>query len=150
MRRGRSGPGALVACALAALVELGCADPAERTPPRILLVAADGLDWKVALPLVAAGAMPELERLMERGTYGVLRTEDVTVSPIIWTSIATGKTPAKHGIHGFARPAAGGGTQLYTSLDRKPKAFWTCSPTTGAVFTWWGGGSATRWRRSTA
>jgi hypothetical protein len=124
MRRGLSGPGALVACALAALVAVACAEPAPRPAPRILLVAADGLDWKVALPLVAAGRMPELRRLMERGSYGVLRTEDVTVSPIIWTSIATGKTPAKHGVHGFALPAPGGGTRLYTSLDRKPKAFW--------------------------
>ena len=40
---------------------------------------------------------------MECGSFGVLETFEPTLSSLIWTSIATGKQPPKHGITGLTR-----------------------------------------------
>ena len=110
------------------LVAVGCA-PAERTAPpepaRILLVGVDGLEWSVAAPMVRRGELPNLRTLMERGAWGTIETSEPTLSPVVWTTIATGKTPEEHGIHHFIltdRDAGQG--RLYNRLDRRAKAFW--------------------------
>ena len=48
-----------------------------------------------------------------------------TLSPVIWTTVATGKLPKKHGIRGFVKPKAKGRpAQLYSNGDRRTKALW--------------------------
>lgn len=113
----------------------------ERLPerPPVLLLAVDGLEWSVLLPLVQRGEMPALRALMERGVFGKLETQSPTSSPIIWTTIATGRGADEHGIHGFVYDD-GGKDQLYVSADRKVKAFWnvlTDYDLDCAVLGWW-------------
>ncbi len=110
--------------------------PAGAPPEPLLVVGADGLEWDVVLPLVRAGRMPVLAGLMERGSYGLLETMVPTQSPRIWNTMATGELPEEHGILGFVvdldaaagrpRPARGRDRELrlYTSRDRRAKAFW--------------------------
>ena len=76
--------------------------------------------------LVAQGRMPVFADLMRRGTYGYLETTEPTFSPVIWTTIATGKTPDMHGIQGFVYRVGPGedGQRFYTSGHRATKAFW--------------------------
>ncbi len=121
--------------ATAMLLAIGCsrqlpevdfervAYPGETAAP-ILLVGLDGLEWNVVLSLIEKGEMPTLEGLMERGSYGLLETSKPTWSPVIWTTIATGKDRQDHGIRGFTKPASAGTQELYTSSDRKTKALW--------------------------
>ena len=46
--------------------------------------------------------MPNLAALRERSAWGPIETlHDIPLSPVIWTSVATGKTAAKHGISWF-------------------------------------------------
>jgi predicted AlkP superfamily pyrophosphatase or phosphodiesterase len=127
--------------ALAAVLLLFAACGGERLPerPPVLLLAVDGLEWSVLLPMVQRGEMPALRALMERGVFGKLETLSPTSSPIIWTTIATGKGPDEHGIHGFVYDD-GGKDQLYVSADRKVKAFWNVLTDYGldcAVLGWW-------------
>jgi arylsulfatase A-like enzyme len=107
----------------------------------VLIVALDGLEWQVILPLARAGRMPHLVSLMERGTFGTLKTLAPTLSPRLWTSLATGKTPKKHGILGFIKPREGRGpAKLYTRMDRKVKAYWNILADEGMATTtigWW-------------
>jgi len=93
-------------------------------PPgsRLLLLAVDGFEWSVALPLLHAGQMPNLLRAMDAGSFGHLSTLQPTYSPLLWTSIATGKLAAKHGIAGFEHPDPD--KALYDNTDRNTKAFW--------------------------
>ena len=71
------------------------------------------------------GRLPNLEKLMARGQYGRLGSFRPTFSPIIWTSIATGKKAESHGILGFVTPEDDEvASRLYTNLDRKTKAIW--------------------------
>ena len=75
---------------------------------RVLLIGWDAADWKVIHPLMDAGKMPNVQRLVENGAMGQIATLHPPLSPMLWTSIATGKRPFKHGIHGFREPTADG------------------------------------------
>lgn len=97
----------------------------ERLAEKVLLVGWDGADWKVIHPLLDAGLMPSLEGLIDEGVMGNLATLQPMLSPMLWTSIATGKRADKHGIIGFTEPdPATGGIRPSTSTSRKCKAVW--------------------------
>ncbi|MCC6660448.1 MAG: alkaline phosphatase family protein [Phycisphaerales bacterium] len=96
----------------------------ERTAPRILIVGWDAADWKIIDPLLAAGRTPHLAGLIARGVRGDLSTLQPMLSPLLWTSIATGKTPDKHGILNFVEPEPAGGLRVATSTTRRVKALW--------------------------
>jgi predicted AlkP superfamily phosphohydrolase/phosphomutase len=99
--------------------------PILQSRRKILLIGWDAADWNVALPLVEAGKMPALKRLMDQSAWGKLATLNPVLSPMLWTSIATGKRAWKHGIHGFSEPCpSSGGIRPITNLSRKAKAVW--------------------------
>lgn len=92
---------------------------------KTLLIGWDAADWKTINPLLDAGKMPNLARLVEQGVTGNLATIQPVLSPMLWTSIATGKRPYKHGIHGFTEPdPVSGQIRPVTNLSRKTKAVW--------------------------
>ena len=69
--------------------------------PRVLLIGWDAADWQMIHPLLDSGLMPSLQRLIEGGVMGNLSTLSPMLSPILWTSIATGKRAYAHGVRGF-------------------------------------------------
>lgn len=92
---------------------------------KVLLIGWDAADWKIINPLIEAGEMPSLKSVVENGVIGRLATLDPPLSPMLWTSIATGKRPYKHGIHGFTEPIPGGlGIRPIYNTGRKCKAVW--------------------------
>ena len=66
-------------------------------PRKVLLVGWDSADWKVANPLIDCGEMPMLAKLVSTGVMGNLATLEPMLSPLLWTSIATGKRAYDHG-----------------------------------------------------
>lgn len=68
---------------------------------KLLLIGWDAADWNIIWPLIAQGKMPALKKLIENGVYGNMSTMNPPYSPMLWTSVITGKTPDKHGILGF-------------------------------------------------
>ena len=106
---------------VAALLCLGSCSP---SPGPVAVIGLDGLEWDVVLPLLREGRMPTLEGLMREGSFGRLSTRAPARSPVIWTTVVTGKEPGGHGILGFTRPDGSGGRRLYTSADRTTKALW--------------------------
>jgi predicted AlkP superfamily phosphohydrolase/phosphomutase/tetratricopeptide (TPR) repeat protein len=92
---------------------------------KLLLVGWDAADWQMLHPLIDAGRMPHLKRLVEAGTIGNLLTLQPVLSPILWTSIATGKRGYLHGVHGFVEPTPDGTALRPTSSGtRQVKAVW--------------------------
>src|SRR5689334_12332839 len=92
---------------------------------RILLIGWDAADWQVITPMLEAGQMPVLEKLIEEGVMGNIATLQPVISPMLWTSIATGKTADKHGVLGFTeRDPESGEPRPFSSLSRKTKALW--------------------------
>jgi hypothetical protein len=71
---------------------------------RVLLIGWDGAGWDMIDPLLAAGRMPNLASLLERGVRGTHVARRPLLSPVIWTTIATGRPPHEHGIVGYAQP----------------------------------------------
>jgi predicted AlkP superfamily phosphohydrolase/phosphomutase len=68
---------------------------------KILLIAFDGLSFPLVQKWVAAGELPAMKRLMERGCYGLCKSFTPSNSAVIWTSVMTGMSPRKHGIDSF-------------------------------------------------
>jgi predicted AlkP superfamily phosphohydrolase/phosphomutase len=114
---------------------------------RIVVFGIDGADWQVIEPLVAGGRLPAFKRLIEGGATGTLLSQEPSASPALWTTIATGVGPARHGIHGFvvgsgddaahdddpraAGAGRGGAVRPVTSGMRKAPAFWNILPRYG-------------------
>lgn len=118
---------------------LSASSPAA--PRKVLLIGWDAADWKVIHPLVDAGKMPHLARLIQRGIIGNLATIQPALSPMLWTSVATGKRAWKHGIHGFSEPdPVSGHIRPVTNLSRKTKAIWSILNQSGKhtiTIGWW-------------
>jgi tetratricopeptide (TPR) repeat protein len=97
----------------------------QRPAEKLLVLGWDAADWQMIDPLLARGRMPNLARLLAAGTRADLRTLEPKLSPILWSTIATGKTADKHGIHNFVEPnPSGEGVRVSSSTTRRTRALW--------------------------
>jgi predicted AlkP superfamily phosphohydrolase/phosphomutase len=123
-RNGRTLAGLAVAALAVAAALAGGGCGGEEIPAKLVIIGVDGMDWKLADPLIAEGRMPNLQRIIEDGVSRDFHSlEPQTKSPTIWTTIATGKSPRKHGISDFVE-----GTDeapLYNSLGWRALPVWT-------------------------
>jgi tetratricopeptide (TPR) repeat protein len=104
----------------------------RRLAKRLLIVGWDAADWQVADPLLARGQMPNLARLVAGGVRADLRTLEPKLSPLLWSSIATGKTADRHGILNFVEPnPSGEGVRVSSSTSRRTKALWNIASQSG-------------------
>ncbi len=108
---------------------------------KVLVLGPDGLDWDLILPWVRAGRMPNLKKLMDAGTWGVMETIVPMLSPLIWTTMATGVAPDVHGVLDFIEmdPATGQPAPI-TGRSRKVPAVWNLASALGlevGVVGWW-------------
>jgi hypothetical protein len=109
---------------LALLAVSGCTGKTVEQE-RLLVFGIDGADWDTAIPLVRQGKLPALQRLMNSGCRRTLRSlEPEALSPAIWTTVATGVLPERHGVHHFVVPSSNGSFAPVTSNDRKVAALW--------------------------
>ncbi len=91
--------------ALPAAAILSGASGAGRSPSsgaKVLLLAFPGMSWSVAEDLIEKGEMPNLARLRRSGSWGDAHTVKPLLPPVVWTSIATGKTSEEHGVMSFS------------------------------------------------
>ena len=73
---------------------------------KIMILGVDGMDPRLTCKYVAEGLMPNVKKLMDRGACRedlVLLGANPTVTPPMWTTLATGAYPMTHGITGFFR-----------------------------------------------
>jgi predicted AlkP superfamily phosphohydrolase/phosphomutase len=73
------------------------------TERQVFLIGTDGASWDVINHLISDDTLPNIKKLMQCGSYAPLRTLKPCLSPMVWTSIDTGKVPQKHGILNFYR-----------------------------------------------
>ena len=91
--------------ALAASVE--SSDVAARTKRAagqarpVIWIGLDGLDFELVDRLAAAGSMPNWKRLASEGYSAKLASQLPLLSPILWTTQATGVTPDVHRVLDF-------------------------------------------------
>lgn len=118
-----------------------CSDDPSRPAGRVVVLGLDGVDPRVVDRMIGEGRLPAFERLRSEGARGPLRAEEPLLSPILWTTIATGRPPTDHGIAHFTAIDEATGKQLpVTSQLRKVPALWNLVSDAGdevAVVGWW-------------
>jgi tetratricopeptide (TPR) repeat protein len=132
---------ALACLGSAALVSCFDADTRAGIGTRAVVIGIDGADWAVIDAIAAHGKLPNLSALRERGVAGALRTAgDIALSPVIWTSVATGKTADQHGIGWFLVDRPDGTRAPVRSYNRKAQAIWNLLAERGRraiAIGWW-------------
>src|SRR5262245_46074941 len=129
---------ALAACAAAP----GDGDSKAKTatsPRRIVLVGLDAADWLAIDPLIQSGKLPTFARLRSAGHAGLLVSEPPLLSPILWTTIATGRRPEDHGVLDFMVDLPSGGQAPVSAASRRVPALWNVLSNAGrrvAVVGW--------------
>jgi predicted AlkP superfamily phosphohydrolase/phosphomutase len=68
---------------------------------KLIFLGLDGIDPDLTEKWMAEGKLPNLARLKEQGSYRRLRTTCPALSPVAWSTFATGVNPAKHNIFDF-------------------------------------------------
>lgn len=106
------------------LVRLPASPSTNRTIPtgslttRLFLIGLDSASWAIVQPLLDRGELPHLRGLLERGWRGVLRSTEPSFSPVVWTSVMTGKQPTVHGVQ-------------RTATERRVKTLWDIASEAG-------------------
>jgi len=97
----------LLVFALGALA--GCSsDEAPAQPEtKLLIVGWDGATFDLIDPLLAAGRLPNLAGLIERGQSARLASTIIPISSAAWVGAVTGKGPGASGVYSFFEPVAG-------------------------------------------
>jgi predicted AlkP superfamily phosphohydrolase/phosphomutase len=109
-------------------------------PPRLILIGLDGATWDLLDPMIEAGRLPNLARLRRDGVHGPLRSMLPSLSPALWTTIATGKRPEVHGITDFFRVDEKGRKVPVDQTLRRARTFWEVlgdSGRTSCIVYWW-------------
>ncbi|MCP4036010.1 MAG: sulfatase-like hydrolase/transferase [bacterium] len=113
-------------------VALACSDAGQTRPPgRMILIGIDGASPRLMKPLLAQERLPNLARIASEGVQGNLRSAIPINSPRIWNTIATGKTPEKHGILSFSYRGRDAEQHLFASTDRKARTLWSIANAAG-------------------
>ncbi len=68
---------------------------------RLIFLGLDGLDPTLTERYMAEGKLPNLSRLREMGSFHRLRTTFPPLSPVAWSTFATGVNPARHSMFDF-------------------------------------------------
>jgi predicted AlkP superfamily phosphohydrolase/phosphomutase len=76
---------------------------------RLVIIGFDGQSPALTDAWMAAGRLPNFAALAARGCYHRLRSTIPPVSPVAWSSFATGVNPGRHGIFDF--------------IDRDPRTY---------------------------
>ncbi len=68
---------------------------------RAIFLGFDGLDPRITERLMAEGRLPNFAKLRGMGSYSRLRTTFPALSPVAWSTFATGVNPGRHNIFDF-------------------------------------------------
>ena len=76
---------------------------------RAIMIGLDGTPCSLVRRFAEDGTMPNLAKLLPKGTLLEMTTTIPEISSVAWSSFMTGTNPAKHGVYGF--------------LDLKPQSY---------------------------
>src|SRR4051812_49436850 len=95
-------------------------------PPALTVIGLDAATFSVIDPMREAGELPNISRLMDGGTRGVLRSTTHPLTPLAWTTMVTGVNAGRHGIWDFSQRDAGGyRLELVNGSSVRAPALWT-------------------------
>ena len=113
--------------------------PGQTRP--VIWIGLDGLDWELVDRLAAQGLMPNWKRLSSEGFSAKLVSQLPLLSPILWTTEATGVTPDIHRVLDFQEVDPTSGRKVPISGNsRAVPAVWNLASAAGrkvGVVGWW-------------
>ena len=125
---------------LSCLLIAACGGRQEDPPPSapVIVIGIDGGSWNAIEALWEQERLPNFRSLVREGVRAELKPV-AAASPVIWTSIATGVKPERHGITNFVVPTPAGDVPVSSKVRRVP-AIWNMVSTvnrTVAALGWW-------------
>lgn len=118
----------MAAVILTGLILSACAGPStsSRVTTKLVIVAVDGATWNIMSPLMSRGQLPRLASLVNGGSAGRLRAPEPLLTAPLWTSVATGRPPGRHGIVADVARTPGRYVLRPVTADlRRTPALWT-------------------------
>ena len=107
----------------------------------VVWIGLDGLDWEILDRLVSAGKMPNWARLVSGGWSTRIASFMPVLSPIVWTTVATGVAPNIHRILDFQEVDPKTGQKVpIGGRSRRVPAIWNLASAAGkkvGVVGWW-------------
>src|SRR5262249_57293061 len=101
----------------------------------------DGLDWELMDSLTAQGRLHNWKRLAGSGLAAELESFRPMLTPVVWTTLATGVGPDIHGILDFQEVDPRTGAKVPISgASRQAPAIWNIASRAGrkvGVVGWW-------------
>jgi predicted AlkP superfamily phosphohydrolase/phosphomutase len=92
---------------------------------RVLVIGWDGATYAMIDPMLAAGRLPVLAKLLERGSSARLESTKVPISSAAWVGAVTGKTPGENGVYSFFEPIEGSyDVKLISSRSNQATPMW--------------------------
>ncbi len=70
---------------------------------RVLVIGLDGATFDLLLPWAEQGHLPHLQRLLQQGSYGNLRSTLQPLSAPAWATFMTGANQGRHGLYDFVQ-----------------------------------------------
>ena len=99
--------------------------PAAPGAAKVLLVAWESCDWDLLTPLIEADQLPAVAGLLERGVAADLHSLDTAEPALLWTSLATGLRPERHGVLDRVAPDPASGELRPAGLvDSRQPSLW--------------------------
>ncbi len=122
--------------------QLGGPAPSAAASGPVWLVGIDGITWDLLQPMIDRGELPNFAALAKEGASGVLLSENPTISPALWATIATGMPRFEHGVVNFLVKLPGSYEAVESGPpDRRSPAVWELAGAVGlrsTVINWFG------------
>src|SRR5215207_6094549 len=83
----------------------------------VLMIGLDGATFTLLDPMMQAGDMPFLQRMVGRGVRADLMSTRNPLTPPAWTAMITGRSPEVHGIYDFFRPTFTGDGGVFLRIN---------------------------------
>jgi predicted AlkP superfamily phosphohydrolase/phosphomutase len=93
--------------------------------PQLTVIGLDAATFDVIDPMIAAGDLPNLKRIFDRGSRGTLHSTVHPLTTQAWTTMLTGVNAGRHGMWDFCeRDESGYRLKLVNGSHRRAPAIW--------------------------
>jgi tetratricopeptide (TPR) repeat protein len=116
----------------ATATEAASSQPVAPGTAKVLLVAWESCDWDLLTPLIEADQLPTVSGLLARGVLADLHSLDSAEPALLWTSLATGLRPERHGVlDRLARDPTSGELRPAGLVDSSEPSVWALLSSVG-------------------
>ncbi|MGD9402542.1 MAG: alkaline phosphatase family protein [bacterium] len=87
---------------------------------KVIILGFDGLDPVLLQKYLKKGILPNIQKLMDAGSFKAMRSTTPPISPVAWSSFSTGVNPGKHNIFDFLAPERRSYLSKLSSAEIRP------------------------------